>query len=231
MRRLPERMLSELDGASRFAGVDFGETLCFSDERDYSPSLWLNLEGREVNGQVPSGPAGAERRGQTIARITRALLDWRDPIDGGHVVRRLVPREEYAQGPAADRAPDFLIELRRPQDYTYCVLPSEPGGSSFSTLARGDWSGAKGAGMAGSHREDGVYLLSGPGVQPGRRDTGIEELLPRWLRSRGQGDLWSRVADGSASASLVGRSIDSSHSSAEDVEALQDRLSALGYLA
>ena len=230
VRRLPERLITELDGASRFAAVDFGETLCFSDERDYAPSLWLNLEGREARGKVPSGSKGAERRAQIVARITRALLDWRDPIDGGPVVQGLVPREDYAQGPAADRAPDFLIELRRPQDYTYCVLPSEPGGPSFSTLSREDWSGAKGAGMAGSHREDGVYLLSGPGIEPGRRDARIEELLPRWMRARGQGDLWAQVAQGNPGDGLVRSSVESSFSSVEDVGALQERLSALGYL-
>jgi len=230
VRRLPERVVSGLDGHSRYSAIDFPGTCVFSDERDYAPSLWLNLEGREPQGTVPSGPSGAVVRAELVQRLERSLLDWRDPIDGARIVRELVPRDTVFVGPCADRAPDFLIELERPGGYSYNVLPSKPSSPSTRRLSRDQWRGAKGAGMAGSHREDGVYLLAMPGIEPGREDLGIADLLPRWLQEQSthapKGDPLgpspsspgSAPSPSGASPSPAGRA------------ALTDRLRRLGYI-
>ena len=182
VRVLPPSLVTGLDGHSRYSAIDFHQTQVFSDERDYAPSLWLNLEGREPEGTVPAGPSGELMRAELSQRLERSLMQWRDPIDGARIVRRLISRREAFVGPCADRAPDFLLELERPGGYTYNVLPSRPGGSSSARVPRSQWRGAKGAGMAGSHREDGIYLLAHPGLEPGEERMGIADLLPLWLR-------------------------------------------------
>jgi len=223
VRRLPEEVVAGLDGHSRYGAIDFGATSVFSDERDYAPSLWLNLEGREPEGTVPNGRSGAVVRAELVQRLERCLLDWRDPIDAAPIVRRLLPRDAVFEGPCADRAPDFLLDLHRPGGYSYNVLPSVPRGPATRRLSRGEWRGAKGAGMAGSHREDGIYFLAMPGLAPGREKMGIADLLPHWMEA--QGLTWSQAAEPvrrpvtpSPSSSPVGRA------------ALSDRLRRLGYL-
>jgi predicted AlkP superfamily phosphohydrolase/phosphomutase len=186
VRRLPDAVVSGLDGYSRYSAIDFAGTSVFSDERDYAPSLWLNLMGREPQGTVAEGVEGATVRAELARRLEACLLDWRDPVDGAPVVRRLIPRDEVFRGPCADRAPDFLLELERPGGYSYNLLPSKPGDLPATRVKRENWRGSKGAGMAGSHREDGIYLLAMPGLEGGEEDLGIAELLPRWLAAQGQ---------------------------------------------
>ena len=225
VRRLPDELVAGLDGHSRYSAIDFSATTVFSDERDYAPSLWLNLEGREPNGTVPSGTSGALVRAELVQRLERSLLDWRDPVDGAPVVRALVPRDEVFIGPCADRAPDFLLELERPYGYSYNVLPSIPSGPVAGRVRRTQWRGAKGAGMAGSHREDGIYLFSMPGVSPGRQRLAIADLLPAWMEQQGL------VLPAQDAQSLVNSAVRAERPSVpSSPAALATRLRRLGYL-
>lgn len=225
VRGLPDDLVAGLDGHSRYSAIDFSTTTVFSDERDYAPSLWLNLEGREPQGTVPSGPSGALLRAELLQRLERSLMDWRDPVDGASVVRALVARDEVFHGPCADRAPDFLLELERPYGYSYNVLPSSPGGPVTRRLPRAQWRGAKGAGMAGSHREDGIYLLSMPGLTRHRQRMKIADLLPSWLELQGLSGIGLDSPTSVPSPSVQGPS-----SVPSDPAALAARLRRLGYL-
>jgi predicted AlkP superfamily phosphohydrolase/phosphomutase len=46
------RWASRLESRSRFGGIDWADTSAFSEELNYFPSIWLNLEGREPEGTV-----------------------------------------------------------------------------------------------------------------------------------------------------------------------------------
>ncbi len=215
VRAAPDRVVDRLDERSRWGSVDLRRSFAFCDELDYCPAIRLNLQGRDPHGPVPAEPAAREA---LVRGIERALLGWRDPFDGGPVVEAVHRASVLYPGPLGDRAPDLLLELRCPGGYSYTLARSRPGDASVVRLGRAAWRGAKGAGMPGSHRRDGIFLLAGPGVQPGRAAMEIADLLPAWLAAAGvqlgpRPPAWrpAEVADA-------------------DPAALQQRLRSLGYL-
>jgi predicted AlkP superfamily phosphohydrolase/phosphomutase len=214
-RRLPRRLVEEVEGRARWGRIDPAGTDVFSDELNYAPSLRLNLQGRDPGGRVTGSPVS---RAALVERLERALLDWRDPFSGRRIVRALVPRERWMPGPCADRAPDFFLDLEEVDGATWNVLPSRPGDPAAAWLPRRRWRGAKGMGMSGSHRRDGVFLLQTPGTTPGTMTLGIEELLPRWARDAGVDLPPAAPAGGGAPPSN------------EAPGQLADRLRRLGYL-
>ncbi|MEE2828350.1 MAG: alkaline phosphatase family protein [Myxococcota bacterium] len=226
VRLLPNRFVAAADAQVRYGAIDFSGTQVFSDELDYAPSLWLNLEGRDPEGIVPAGGAGAAQRSEIVERLERTLLDWRDPTDGARIVRGLVPRDAVASGPCLDRAPDFYLDLERPGGYSYNLLASRPGGPVTARLPRSGWRGAKGAGMPGSHREDGIYFLAGPGIPPGRRPTEIAAVLPLWLEGQGMSDLLRGEEAGPGPSQQAAEVLASGAGRAD----LLQRLERLGYL-
>ncbi len=207
LRLAPRPLLERIDGQARWGAIDLDRTEAFSDELDYAPSVRLNAE-----------PVG---RGFLLERLERALLDWRDPVDGGRVVRAVHRNADLNPGPCSDRGPELWLELNTPGGYSYCVLPSGPGDAPHARLPRARWRGAKGAGMSGSHRRDGIYVLRAPGVAAGRRSMDIADVLPTWLRGAG----WSldEVAGGVTPSA-------NDEAPPEDPQALADRLRSLGYL-
>jgi len=88
-----------------FADVDWPHTRAYGFGLN---GLYLNLLGRERFGTV--SPADRER---VIADLTSRLLDWTDPVNGAHVVRRVYRREEVYSGPLRDLAPDLVIGYER----------------------------------------------------------------------------------------------------------------------
>lgn len=189
LRCAPRALLARWEGGSRWGRIDLARSEAFSDEASYAPSIRLNLAGRDPLGIVPGGMAGSASREMVVGRLERALLAWRDPICGGRVVRAVHRREELYPGPCVDRAPDLVLELETPGGCTYNLLPSGPGDAPVTRLPRDRWRGAKGGTMSGSHRRDGVYLMSCPPGERGERELEIARLLPTWLRSIGMDDL------------------------------------------
>ena len=88
-----------------FADVDWPRTRAYGFGLN---GLYLNLLGRERFGAV--SPAERER---VIADLTSRLLDWADPANGAHVVRRVYRREEVYSGALRDLAPDLVIGYER----------------------------------------------------------------------------------------------------------------------
>jgi predicted AlkP superfamily phosphohydrolase/phosphomutase len=166
-----------VESRARFAGIDFPRTRVFSDELNYFPALHVNLEGREPHGCVPAAALPALR-----LELERFAEDLRDPWSGDRVIERVLPREELYSGPLLHRAPDFLLELRLTEGYSYNLLPtgSAPAKSgTFRKLTAREHLGRKGRSLAGSHRARGVWIASGP-------------------RVRARGEVDARIADASA---------------------------------
>lgn len=235
-RRAPAWLRSRVETSSRYGALDLPRTQVFSDEMNYAPSLWIHTRGRDPLGTVEPGAA----RERLVERLTRRLLAWRDPVDGGPVVERVHRREDLFHGPMGGRAADLYLELRLPGGYTYTCLPSRGPGEPLRTIASGERRGGKGRGMNGSHRRDGIWLLAGPGVRPmPDRRADIADMAPTALRLLGVSGL--EGADGRVLEEVLGSAapppprpavpapaIPASYG-AEEERAMEARLRALGY--
>jgi predicted AlkP superfamily phosphohydrolase/phosphomutase len=88
---------------------DFFENVDWDNTKAYSMGLgciFLNLQGREVNGIVKSGEAESVREG-----IVSGLAGLVDPDHGATAVRSVVRREHVYNGPYLDEAPDLIVNF------------------------------------------------------------------------------------------------------------------------
>ncbi len=181
LRRAPAAA-GRLEGLCRFGGIDWSNTVAYSEELDYHPSVWLNLRGREPEGTVDPAAYGAVR-----ARIIDALEAWYDDT-GRRVVERVWRREEVYHGPFVEQAPDLLLEFSLVDGYSPSCLRSAGAGPALRRLAPTEHDGGKGRGMNGAHRRHGVFLFAGPGVRPAGvlPAADIVDVLPTLLALAGE---------------------------------------------
>lgn len=172
------RLAGALESRVRFGGIDWRRTAAFSEELNYFPSIWLNVAGRDPLGRVPAGEYERVR-----GELKERLLAWRDPYGGEPVVCRAWCREEIYHGPHVEMAPDLVLQLNTPGGYSYVCLPSGgAGGDPVAKLDGAALGGGKLRGMSGSHRPDGLFVVAGDGVAPGRFDRAhIADLAPTVL--------------------------------------------------
>lgn len=225
---------SRLESAARFGGIDWAHTTAFSEELNYFPSVWLNLKGREPEGTVAIGDY--ERARDDVIAMLEGV---RDPASGQAIVRRAFRREEVFQGPWVSHAPDVLLDLHLDDGYSYNCLPSTSwSGGGFRVLEDGELRGGKLSSMSGSHRSDGLFVLTGEGVPQDRRvaNAAIADMAPTIMNLAGcepPAGLDGRV--------LVGRPLQNAacvdaetgaptpYTAAEERE-IAGRLAALGYI-
>src|SRR5690606_5029723 len=154
---------SLLETQARFGAIEMSQTDAYSDELNYFPGIWLSERGERDRAVIE-------------ARLKEVLFGLRDPFDGQRVVEHVWPREALFEGPFLDRAPHFLLGLRRipfgegGRDYSYNVMPSASAppscAGSFRLLTPEEHLGRKGRSLPGSHRDRGFMAIAGPSVQP-----------------------------------------------------------------
>ena len=174
------RWASRLESRSRFGGIAWGGTTAFSEELNYFPSVWLNLEGRE-----PEGTVAARDYDKVVDDVCTALRQGLiDPETRAPIVRHAWRRGEIYDGPCVEHAPDIVLELSLDAGYSYNCMPSHgaPHGTTFRTLDNRTDAG-KLSGMSGSHRPDGLFVMNGGGVRGlGRIEgAGIADMAPTLL--------------------------------------------------
>ncbi len=234
VRRAGRGLARRLESWSRFAAIDMARTRAFSEELNYAPSIWLNVRGRDPEGEVAPG---AEYEA-TVAEITARLLAWRHPDTGATIVARVHRRAELYHGPATDDAPDLVLELALDRGYSYPCLPTAPSeGRSVRRLEAREHVAGKGGGMNGSHRPEGLWVLAGAGVAPGpTSEASILDVAPSVLHLAGLAvPSWmdGGLLPGVEGAAVVADAHPASptYLPAHDHEAeLRRRLHALGYL-
>lgn len=220
----------------RFAGIDWSGTLAFSEELSYHPSVRLNLKGQHPQGQVAPEQADA-----LLEEIRQGLLALRDPWSGQPVLEAVHRREEIYQGEAVAEAPELILELALDEGYSYNCLSSQGPGALWRRLEPSERLGAKGAGMNGTHRRDGFWLLAGPGAAPRRARARMEDMAPTalsvlgleppaWMEGRSQHRPagQARRALPRQAEALRGQEGDTWTQAQQAV--LEDRLRRLGYL-
>jgi predicted AlkP superfamily phosphohydrolase/phosphomutase len=231
------RLANALESKARFAGVDWRHTAAVSEELNYFPSIWLNLQGRE-----PLGTVAPERYRELCEELRRALLAWRDPISQQPVVRDVWRRDELYHGKFVENAPDLVLNLNRPGGYSYVCLPSRgQSGSPLVRLEGSELSGGKLSGMSGSHRPDGLCVVWGEGVARGKIEGAwIADMTPTILSlcNLPAPDDWdgkvlpcvSALASHGAMQANASVGSESTYDQRQEAE-IEERLQRLGYLA
>ncbi len=215
---------ARLESQVRFGGVDWRRTAAFTEDVNTQPGVWINLRGREAGGCVATGDYERARRD-----AIDCLLDWKLP-GGGPVVARALPREEVHRGPLADRAPDVVVELAEDGGYPLVVVPtpwSADRPDPVRLLAEDELAGGRGRGTNGTHRRHGIWIADAHGAAPWTRlpePAHLCSVAPALAAALGL--AWER-REGDASGMDSGRRLDYT---AEEEEAVANRLRALGYL-
>lgn len=92
------------EASSSLHSVDWNQTAAYAVGLN---SVYLNLEGRESSGTVPSGD-----RDNLIDRLRMELLTWHGS-DGLPIIEVALPGADAFAGPLLDYAPDLFVGYRR----------------------------------------------------------------------------------------------------------------------
>ncbi len=132
--------------------VDWSRTVAYS-QGNYG-QIYLNLKGREPFGVVTSG-LEAEAVLDCLAVRLRQL---QDPASGEPIVERVLRRQELYQGAFIEQSPDLVFLLR----------------DAYKALGTTEFSSHRvvedAFGNSGDHRMDGIIVMRGAAIRPGRVD-------------------------------------------------------------
>lgn len=172
VRALPTDVRAKVQSVLRASPIDLPRTAAFSDELDYAPSVWIHRASSFADGAVSDSEVLAVRQ-----RVREAIMALRDPVTGAPLVTAVHDREATGMaGPYLERAPDLIIEPAWPRGYRASFLRSAGPGAPVRRLEAHELSAAKGAGLPGVHRPEGVIIMHGPGIEArALPDTHIEE--------------------------------------------------------
>jgi predicted AlkP superfamily phosphohydrolase/phosphomutase len=229
LRRLLEKSDQAVAKRLIFMGssnIDWGRTRAYVYSAD---GIRINLKGRDQYGIVEPGQEFDRIRQE----IKQALLGIK--TDGGEqLLKKVHFVEDLYGGPAAEETPDIIYEFADECHYSTYYRK----GKSHKILDRSyPW-------KQGGHRRDGMVLIAGKGVVPGRRVTAdIEDILPTVLYIQGlpdsedfDGRVISEAFDEEFASERRGRQrrryvrAAPEASKGEKDDEVMDRLKGLGYI-
>jgi predicted AlkP superfamily phosphohydrolase/phosphomutase len=214
-----------------FLDVDWTKSKAYSFGRHLG-SIYLNVKGREPEGVVEPGQEYEEVREEVI-QLAREFVH---PQTGEPLIGEILKKEDIYEGPYLDRAPDLILRPRDDKNIFF-GLADFGSNSTVDTVYR----------YSGMHRDYGMLIMSGKGVEKGARIEGaeIQDMAPTILYAmespipqdmdgkvlsevfteefRGQVPLL-RGEEGSS------RDIQESDYTEEAEEEIKERLRGLGYL-
>jgi predicted AlkP superfamily phosphohydrolase/phosphomutase len=209
--------------------VDWSRTQAYS--AGYIGQIYLNLQGRDPQGIVMPGKEAQGLKNELRER----LLAWRHPIDHQPVVDEVAFKDELYSGPYLDSAPDLVLSMR---NLSYITRGQYQ-------LANGNLFTAPRTSESGSHRQDGILLISGDGfVWEPEKTVHISDLAPTILHIMGcaipadmdgevRFDLFAKDSPFAQTVSTIDQPTDKHDDfelSEEEEESIRQRLEGLGYL-
>jgi predicted AlkP superfamily phosphohydrolase/phosphomutase len=141
--------------------IDWSHTRAYA--RETTPSIWINLRGREPEGTVTAGKEYHDVRDAVVER----LMALKDPETGENVVARVIKKEEVYSGKHSDEAPDLLIQWN---ENRYIQRPSHSarGDQPIEIMGPRELEEAERATRpSGIHVPEGIFLAQGEGFQVG----------------------------------------------------------------
>jgi predicted AlkP superfamily phosphohydrolase/phosphomutase len=221
--------------ATTFSVVDWPQTRAFA----YGTfgNVVLNVRGREAEGVVEPEDVESVRN-----EVTKALYELRGQ-NGEEIVRAVHRREDLCYGPELSKVPDLIVEF---DEYAWL------GKGNLQSRNESLWdrieieSGSRHS-YVGSHRKEGIFVLTGPSAAAGRQlEADIADVAPTILYLLGQSlptDLDGRlVTEALDPALLESRPPEYADTESdvlvsategyteEDERAVEERLRGLGYL-
>ncbi|MCP4535533.1 MAG: hypothetical protein GY832_00130 [Chloroflexi bacterium] len=151
-----EQLKGDMETVLFTSAIEWGETKAYA--LGAAGNIYLNVAGREPEGIVQPGVEYEALRDKLIDK----LMALQDPETGERIVHRVWRREEQYHGPCLEQAPDLIIEW---VDYGYWGrgrydIQQAP---IFETQKEMDFNKLR---LSGTHRPDGIFIASGPGVEP-----------------------------------------------------------------
>lgn len=209
--------------------IDWSATQAFA--RGQIGQIILNVRGREPKGIVGDGDEYQAVR----ARIIADLMGLRDPETGELIVERCHVREDLYEGAMTDSAPDIVIDWK---DMKYWAFDVISGGRSII--------GPNLATRSGGHRMNGIFLARGPQVGASIALEGAQivdvaptvlQLLDLPIADHVDGRVLTEMfrerpaeAARETAPAVAANAYDDDPYSAEDEEAVKERLRQLGYI-
>lgn len=153
LRPVRDRVAKTLDGVP----IQLDPTRnCFAvPNNEIDGAIRINLVGREPRGRIRPGV----ECDAFCDTLRRDLLEVVNVDTGRPAIRNVYPSRDLYQGAHLDRLPDLLVEWDR-------SVPI----SSVSSPKIGVITRQPPAGRTGDHKPDGLLIVAGPSIQPGRRE-------------------------------------------------------------
>ena len=178
-------IVNKMESWLRFSLIDWSQTVAYSEETPYFPSVWINLEGREPEGIVSPGKEYDEIREE----IKKKLVGYRDPITGSPIINAARNREEVYNGSCVKKAPDVVLDWNNPNGYSYISRPSlySKNKSPIRRLTKEEMKADRFRNKTGNHRQYGVFIASGEVFKKGGSIQGAEiiDIAPTALYIQG----------------------------------------------
>jgi len=242
LKQLFPRLRERLASQTVFSGVDWTRTRAYHTA-EFPGSIRINLRGRETQGIVVPGA----EYDAVCADLQTRLQALTDPQSGRRIVARVFRREELYSGPQLAKAPDLTVHLA---DYAYTFDWYMPVGNGKDKLPVIDDLRGKYAVNCGYHRPDGILMMAGTGIRSGPMPApaNIEDVIPTILYLLGvpvpedmDGQVLTtavlpeqlRIHEIEFGPPLLGGAHDEADGelyTAEEAEAVKNRLRDLGYL-
>ncbi len=227
--------------ASRLNNINWYSTKAYADQHvEIFSSIWVNLKGREPYGIVKPGNQHEELLNQIIS----LLKELKDPSSGQKMATEVYRREDIFKGSLSIMAPDLIVEWK---DSAYRTQSSFLGNKLESYIGTLD-SKETSRTISGEHKMNGIFLLSGKGINKGKEIQGanIVDLAPTILFKLGipiPREMDGKVLKGAfekaylesrkmefSDAKIIYEDTDTHTFSSGENQKVQDRLRALGYL-
>lgn len=240
LRRFP-KLRNRLDSQRWFSNLDWLNTRAFGEPTRIE--VWLNVKGREPLGTVKPG----EEYDVVCEEIKKMLYRWHDPLTGKKVVKSVFRKEEVYHGKYLDKAPDMLIIFEDDIRVSGVMLVDETGKKEYVNCPPDI---ADALPVNGAHRDNGLFMMRGPGIKSGQEFSGarILDFAPTILHLMGENvpsDMDGRVlkdvfvhevVEDKPSLTVSSGTDDSEHHqtqvqySDEERRLIEERLRGLGYI-
>lgn len=170
---------ARLESYLSFSMIDWSRTKAYAVEiSPTSPTVWVNLKGRNPRGIVPS-----HEYDDVVESIRKALYELRDPIDGSQVVSKIYRKEEIYHGKEMKKAPDLILSWWEGKGFTVKQSYPRLSDRDDSIVEYHSAMMQEGQDWSGTHRLNGIFLFYGKEIKKWERIEGtrIVDIAPTLL--------------------------------------------------